>query len=56
MTKRKDPVLQKYQVEQRGQQYFVVDTKTGATAGGPFKTRSAAQERADALDRRSWRR
>jgi len=53
VARKKNPVLQKYQVEVRGNQYFVVNTKTHVTAGGPFKTREAAQHRADQLERTS---
>lgn len=53
MARRKNPVLQKYQVEVRGNQYFVINTHTHITAGGPFKTRDAAQKRADQLERQS---
>jgi hypothetical protein len=48
----RNPVLQHYQVEVRGNQYFVIDTKNVALVGGPFKSRTAAQEKADTLERR----
>jgi hypothetical protein len=53
MARKKNPVLQKYQVEVRGNQYYVINTKTHVTVGGPFKTRDAAQNRADQLERQS---
>jgi hypothetical protein len=53
VTRRKNPVLQKYQVEVRGSQYYVVNTKTHVTVGGPYKKREAAQEKADQLERTS---
>ena len=53
---RYNPVLQHYQVEIRGNQYYVIDTANRAIVGGPFRSRNAAQERADALEMRRPRR
>jgi hypothetical protein len=53
MVRRKNPVLQRYQVELRGHQYYVLDTKTRATVGGPYKKRTSAQDKADQMERRS---
>jgi hypothetical protein len=39
------------QVFLRGAQFFVVDTTTSMTLGGPYADRSRAQEQADALNR-----
>jgi hypothetical protein len=51
--RKKHPVLQNYQVEIRGNQYYVIHTTKGrALSGGPFKTREAAQRRADELEKR----
>jgi hypothetical protein len=51
-----NPVLQLYQVEIRGNQYYVLNVQTRAISGGPFKTREEAQKRADELEKRSPRR
>jgi hypothetical protein len=45
-------VLQRYQVEIRGNSYFVICTRRHALVGGPYKSRIKAQERADELERR----
>jgi hypothetical protein len=50
--RRKHPVLQRYQVEIRGTQYFVMDTKRHAIVAGPFRGRIKAQEHADQLEKR----
>jgi hypothetical protein len=40
----------RYVVELRGNAYYVVDVKSGGLfRGGPYRTREAAQSRADAL-------
>jgi hypothetical protein len=40
-----------YRVEIRGNSYYVVNSQTRVTVGGPYKSRQAAQEKADALER-----
>jgi hypothetical protein len=50
-TKRRNPLLQRYQVEVRGSYYYVVDTTTKATVAGPFKAREPAQRQADNLEK-----
>jgi hypothetical protein len=40
-----------YRTEIRGNQYFVVNASTRVTVAGPFRTREAAQRRADELER-----
>jgi hypothetical protein len=52
--RRKHPVLQKYQVELRGNSYWIVDTRRHGLVGGPFRSRIKAQERADALERTAY--
>jgi hypothetical protein len=52
--RRRNPILQNFQVELRANQFFVIDTKTRALVAGPFKSRIGAQERADELERRVW--
>jgi hypothetical protein len=52
MPRRRDPVLHWYQVEIRGNSYYVIDTRRHALVGGPFKSRIRAQHRADELERR----
>jgi hypothetical protein len=47
-----NPVLQHYQVEIRGNSYYVIDTANRAIVGGPFRDRITAQEKADQLERR----
>jgi hypothetical protein len=44
----------RYVVELRGRQYFVVDAITSMTAGGPYIDRNTAQLRADQLNRAVW--
>jgi hypothetical protein len=51
---RRNPVLQTFQVEIRGDKYYVINTKTRALSAGPFKSRIKAQERADKLERSFW--
>jgi hypothetical protein len=47
----------RFSVELRGRQYFVIDVNTGMVFGGPFPDRVTAQEKADALERNlGWRR
>jgi hypothetical protein len=41
----------RYQTDLRGAQYFVIDTHTRMTSGGPFPDRIRAQSTADALNR-----
>jgi hypothetical protein len=43
VAKRRNPILQRFQVEVRGSYYYVVDTTTKATVAGPFKARDSAQ-------------
>jgi hypothetical protein len=47
----------RFQVELRGTaQYYVIDSQTHMTMGGPFRDRTTAQQRADALQRNlGWR-
>jgi hypothetical protein len=52
VPRRKNPILQHYQVEIRGNSYYVIDTTNSALVGGPFKSREAAQRRADELEKR----
>jgi hypothetical protein len=51
LRRRRNPVLQRYQVELRGNSYWVINTRHHGVIGGPFKTRQKAQERADTLER-----
>ena len=44
---------QRFEIELRGHQYYVVDTKTDATVGGPFRKREKAQQKADEMERRT---
>jgi hypothetical protein len=53
VPRRKDPVLQRYQVEVRGGRYYVRDTKNDILAGGPYTKRETAQRRADDLEKRT---
>lgn len=46
----------RYVVELRGTAYYVVDARTGGFMGGPYRTREAAQSRADALQQTVVRR
>jgi hypothetical protein len=39
-----------FQVELRGHQYFVVDSRSGMTFGGPYADQIVAQQKADALN------
>ena len=41
----------RYVAELKGNAYYVIDQKTGGISGGPFRTREAAESRADALQR-----
>jgi hypothetical protein len=41
----------RYQVDLRGAQYFVFDTHTHMTMGGPYPDRIRAQQQADSLNR-----
>jgi hypothetical protein len=43
----------RFQVVKRGLQYFV--TSAGAAVAGPFKSREAAQKRADEMETRAPR-
>jgi hypothetical protein len=42
-----NPVLQRYQVEIRGNFSYVTDTKRHTLVGGPYKSRIRAKARAD---------
>jgi hypothetical protein len=44
-----------YRVQLRGNAYYVINEKTRVAMGGPFKTRDAAQRRADELERTAGR-
>lgn len=46
----------RFVVELRGRQYFVIDARTGMTFGGPYRDRVTAQEKADAVNRNLWSR
>jgi hypothetical protein len=48
---RYQPVLTRYQVEQRGGQFFVIDTDRKVVAAGPYLHRTRAQHEADRLER-----
>jgi DNA anti-recombination protein RmuC len=41
----------RFVVELKGRQYFVIDAKTSMVMGGPYSDRVLAQNRADALQR-----
>jgi hypothetical protein len=47
-------VRQRFQVELRRNQHWVIDTKRRGLVAGPFKSRIKAHERADALERRVY--
>lgn len=53
---RKNPVLQRYQVQIKGNLYYVINTANGMTVAGPYESRIAAQDRADQLERTNPRR
>jgi hypothetical protein len=44
-----------YRVQVKGNQYFVVNADTRMTVAGPYKSRDAAQQRADQLERTKGR-
>jgi len=44
-----------FRVEIKGNSYYVLDARTRVIVGGPYNTREAAQERADALQRMKGR-
>ena len=54
--RRKNPVLQHYQVEIKGNLYYVINNDNGMVVGGPYESRVAAQDRADQLERMNPRR
>jgi hypothetical protein len=41
----------RYVVQLLGNAYYVIDQKTDGIMGGPYRSREAAQDRADALQR-----
>jgi hypothetical protein len=41
----------RYQTDLRGKQFYVIDTHTHMTTGGPYPDRVRAQQQADALNR-----
>jgi hypothetical protein len=43
------PAGDRFVTELRGNAYYVFDAKTGGIVGGPYRSREAAQSRADAL-------
>jgi hypothetical protein len=45
----------RFRVQLKGNQYYVINQATGLTVAGPFKTRAAAQKRSDTLERTAGR-
>ena len=41
----------RYQTDLRGKQFYVIDTHTRMTSGGPYADRVRAQQQADSLNR-----
>jgi hypothetical protein len=50
-TRERGLAFERYQVDLRGAQYFVFDTHTHTTMGGPYPDRIRAQQQADSLNR-----
>jgi hypothetical protein len=49
--RKRGQAFDRYQVDLRGKQFFVVDTRSGMTMGGPYVDRIRAQAQADLLNR-----
>lgn len=48
---KRDVIPGRFWVQLKGRQYFVLDTQSGMTMGGPFRTRAEAQAKSDALEK-----
>jgi hypothetical protein len=48
-------VLQRFQVQLRSGQFYVMDTERHVTAAGPYQHRTRAQHEADRLERNAPR-